>query len=241
MDVAHKPESTTMLASTCTLTAPKRRFAQFPMKRTWREIRENVVNLPGAAVILFIATDYDTWLVFEYDGHEFSINDHDAVLSFQVQDRDCPPQVLSRVTAHFSWLSARSQSSWMAIESEKGAASFTQRDKKAAILACRPRFFAELPFCKPWSVICDRILSLEGTQQTTFATNEPETWMGFAYKGEQFRLHDRGATLHISVEDATCPDALILEVLRHFTDLLTADTWEMVESNYIPSLAAVGE
>src|SRR5690606_1132288 len=66
-------------------------FAQFPMKRSWRAIRDNIPNLRGASVVLFVGSDYDSWLIFTYNGHQFSINNEDAVLKFRVQDGGCPP------------------------------------------------------------------------------------------------------------------------------------------------------
>jgi hypothetical protein len=84
----------------------QRQFNQFPRKRTWREIRDSLARLEGAETVLFIGTDYDTWLVFAYQGHEFSINDQDAAYAFSVQEADCPEEVIERVSRHFAWLNS---------------------------------------------------------------------------------------------------------------------------------------
>jgi hypothetical protein len=198
-------------------------FAQFPMKRSWRAIRDNVPSLRGASVVLFVGSDYDSWLIYTYNGHEFSINDEDAELKFHVQDRDCPPQILDIVCKHFAWLEDSPRHSWLRDASAREGAKVPFRTKRADLLACRSRFFAELPFCKPWVSICDQLAKVEGIQMTTFSGSGPEIWVGFFYEGEQFRLHGGGESLLLSADDPTCPDSIVLKVIRQFTEILSAD------------------
>lgn len=79
-----------------------RMFAEFPLNRTWTQIREQVLRLRGASITTFFSNDEETWLLFNYEGFQFCLHDHDAKLEFSVDKYDCPDATLNRVLQHFS-------------------------------------------------------------------------------------------------------------------------------------------
>lgn len=80
----------------------KRKFAELPFSRPWRDIFRRVEQLEGARVTRFTADEDDTWLVFDYDAFEFCMHDHSTVVQFTVSDFDCPEALLNDVLQHFS-------------------------------------------------------------------------------------------------------------------------------------------
>jgi hypothetical protein len=73
-----------------------RHFAEVP----WRPgliLKQRVLELPGATVTAFLDAPIETWLDFDYRGHQFSA--HNPVSDFWlfVRDPSCPEELLREV------------------------------------------------------------------------------------------------------------------------------------------------
>jgi hypothetical protein len=80
----------------------KRKFAELPFSRPWRDIRRRVEHLEGVRVTRFTPDERNAWLVFDYGGFEFCLHDHGAIVQFTVNNFDCPEALLNDVLHHFS-------------------------------------------------------------------------------------------------------------------------------------------
>lgn len=80
----------------------KRKFAELPFSRSWRDIRRRVEQLEGTRVTRFTADERDVWLVFDYGAFEFCMHDSNTIVQFSVNDFDCPEALLNDVLHHFS-------------------------------------------------------------------------------------------------------------------------------------------
>ena len=85
------------------------------------------------------------------------------------------------------------------------------------------RRFAELPFSRPWHDIRGRVDQLEGVRVTRFTTEERSAWLVFDYGAFEFCMHDHAAIVQFTVNDFDCPEALLNDVLHHFSEFLSPD------------------
>ena len=85
------------------------------------------------------------------------------------------------------------------------------------------RKFAELPFSKPWLAIRIHIELLDGVRVRRFTADECDTWLVFDYGAYEFCLHDRGSVVQFTVNDFDCPETVLNNVLRHFSELLSPE------------------
>ena len=87
------------------------------------------------------------------------------------------------------------------------------------------RHFGELPQTKMWYGVRDHIKKLDGAEVTNFITDHvTEAWIDFSYRHHRFSINDQFGAYWFFVNDLTCPDEILEEVLSHFELLLgTAD------------------
>jgi hypothetical protein len=77
-----------------------RQFAALPQMTDPVTLRDHFAKLPGVKVGLFLDSVSESWIEFELEGHEFSVNDQFGEFWFFVKNPDAPDQLLERVTSH---------------------------------------------------------------------------------------------------------------------------------------------
>ncbi|WP_428308477.1 hypothetical protein [Lacipirellula sp.] len=83
--------------------------------------------------------------------------------------------------------------------------------------------FAELPFSHPWRDLFHRVEQLDGSRITSFTGEDGDTWLLFDYHDFEFGMHDRDAAIQFTVNAKDCPEALLNNVLHHFSEFLSPD------------------
>ncbi len=67
----------------------------------------------------------------------------------------------------------------------------------------------------------DHVEDLEGAEITEFLTDGiVEMWLDFEYRGHKFSVNNQLVDYLFFVEDANCPDEILLEIIKHFRKLL---------------------
>lgn len=102
----------------------------------------------------------------------------------------------------------------------------TMTTETTQLAAPVPRTFAEFPFTHNWQEIAIHARRLDGAAHVGLFGDGDETWLRFIYMDQDFCLQDGGARLTLTVDDATCDDAILHEVQRHFVPLLAPDQSE---------------
>lgn len=88
------------------------------------------------------------------------------------------------------------------------------------------RHFGDLPETydseqPEWHRIKAHVPVLAGAALTAFVTDDvTEAWIDFSFSGQQFSINNQHGEWWFFVEDAGCPDELLLVVLDHFEALL---------------------
>src|SRR5215204_3291200 len=83
------------------------------------------------------------------------------------------------------------------------------------------RHFADMPEAVFFDEIADHTENLEGAEITDFITDGVvEMWLDFEYRGHKFSVNNQLGDYWFFVEDADCPDDILLEVCDHFRQLL---------------------
>ena len=77
------------------------RFATFPEAVSWVRLRRHLDTMPGGALV-DVACDRmnEAALIFTYRGHRFGVDLHEDVFRFNVEDANCPQDVLREVVAY---------------------------------------------------------------------------------------------------------------------------------------------
>jgi len=84
-----------------------RHFVSLPEPRSPYNLREHIERLPGAVVTKFLCDGIvEAWIVFQYAGHEFSVNNQFGDYWFFVKDPACADTTLQEVAAHCAALVA---------------------------------------------------------------------------------------------------------------------------------------
>jgi len=83
------------------------------------------------------------------------------------------------------------------------------------------RKFAELPFSKTWPELLARVEQMDGAWVTRFTTDERDNWLVFDYGAYEFCMHDYGSIVQFTVNDFDCPETLLNNVLRYFSEYLS--------------------
>ena len=67
----------------------------------------------------------------------------------------------------------------------------------------------------------DHVEELDGAEITEFLTDGiVEMWLEFEFRGHNFTVNNQLFDYMFFVEDATCPDEILLEIIEHFRKLL---------------------
>ena len=83
------------------------------------------------------------------------------------------------------------------------------------------RKFAELPQTRLWRDLHDHLLALRGAVVTGILTDDvTEAWIDFTYRGHTFTINNQFGDYWFFVNDVTCPDEILAEVVRHCESLL---------------------
>jgi hypothetical protein len=75
-----------------------------------------------------------------------------------------------------------------------------------------------------WHRLRDHVSQLPGAAVTGFVTDDvAEAWIDFIHRGHAFSINNQAGDWWFFVEDPTCPDAILTQVLDHFEVLLVAE------------------
>jgi hypothetical protein len=83
------------------------------------------------------------------------------------------------------------------------------------------RTFAEFPFTKSWQEIAIHAQRLQGVSRVGLFGKGERSWLRFAYMGQSFGVQDGGHRLTLTVDDASCPEAILVAVQSHFEAFLS--------------------
>ena len=88
------------------------------------------------------------------------------------------------------------------------------------------RHFAGLPeiydVASPqWYALRDHVAQLAGASLRGFVTDDvTEAWIDFEFRGRKFSINNQHGEWWFFVDDPSCPDPVLHEVLDHFERLL---------------------
>lgn len=67
----------------------------------------------------------------------------------------------------------------------------------------------------------DHVEELEGAEITEFLTDGiVEMWLDFTFRGYKFSVNNKYDDYLFFVEDANCPEEILIEIINHFRKLL---------------------
>jgi hypothetical protein len=85
------------------------------------------------------------------------------------------------------------------------------------------RNFATLPQTVLWYDLRDHLQTLGGVEVTEFITDDvTQAWIDFTYHGHTFTINDQLGDFWFFVDDPSCPDEILTEVVKHCERLLLA-------------------
>ena len=85
----------------------------------------------------------------------------------------------------------------------------------------RSRLFGELPQTITWYRLRRHLKKLDGAKVTNFLTDHvTEAWIDFSYRGHRFSVNNQFGSYWFFVDDPTCPDEILENVLSHCEILL---------------------
>ncbi len=83
------------------------------------------------------------------------------------------------------------------------------------------RHFVDMPEVVFFDEVADHVEELGGAKITEFLTDGVvEMWLEFEYRGHSFSVNNKLSNYLFFVEDANCPDEILLEIINHFRRLL---------------------
>ena len=83
------------------------------------------------------------------------------------------------------------------------------------------RHFVDMPEVVFFDEFADHVEELEGAEIIEFLTNGVvEMWLDFEFSGHKFFVTNQFGDYWFFVQDAACPDEILLEVIDHFRELL---------------------
>lgn len=83
------------------------------------------------------------------------------------------------------------------------------------------RHFVDMPEVVFFDEFADHVEDLEGAEITEFLTNGIiEMWLDFEYRGHKFSVNNQLGDYMFFVEDASCDEEILLEIIDHFRKLL---------------------
>ncbi len=85
-----------------------RHFVDMPEVVFFDDLTDHVEELDGAEITDFLTDGVvEMWLDFEYQEHNFSVNNHLGDYWFFVEDAECPEEILFEIIDHFRQLLER--------------------------------------------------------------------------------------------------------------------------------------
>jgi hypothetical protein len=83
------------------------------------------------------------------------------------------------------------------------------------------RHFVDMPEVVFFDEFADHVEDLEGAEITEFLTDGIiEMWLDFEYRGHKFSVNNQLGDYMFFVEDASCDEEILLEIIDHFRKLL---------------------
>jgi len=83
------------------------------------------------------------------------------------------------------------------------------------------RHFVDMPEVVFFDEVADHVEELKSAEITEFITNGVvEMWLEFEYRGNVFTVTNQFGDYWFFVQDANCPDEILLEIVNHFRNLL---------------------
>jgi len=80
------------------------------------------------------------------------------------------------------------------------------------------RKFVELPEIVFFDRMREHVGVLDGAVEKKFVTDGvTEMWLDFEYRGHHFSINNQMGDYWFFVEDVTCPDCILAEVVDHFS------------------------
>jgi len=82
------------------------------------------------------------------------------------------------------------------------------------------RNFADLPEIASFAAMRNHVGSFEDAVETEFVTDEViEMWLYFDYRGHRFSVNNQHGDYWFFVDDPTCPEPILVEVMHHFAKI----------------------
>lgn len=79
------------------------------------------------------------------------------------------------------------------------------------------RNFADLPETFFFDKLREFAAQFKGATETAFVTDwVTEVWLDFEYRGEKFSINNQNGDYWFFVENPTCADEILMEVIEHF-------------------------
>jgi len=83
------------------------------------------------------------------------------------------------------------------------------------------RHFVDLPEVVFFDEFYDHAETLDGAEITEFITDGVvKMWLDFKFRGHKFSVNNQFGDYWFFVENAECPDEILLEIIEHFRRLL---------------------
>ena len=83
------------------------------------------------------------------------------------------------------------------------------------------RHFVDMPEVVFFDEFADHVEELEGAEITEFFTDGiVEMWLDFEYRGHKFSVNNQFGDYMFFVEEASCDEEILLEIIDHFRKLL---------------------
>lgn len=83
------------------------------------------------------------------------------------------------------------------------------------------RHFASLPQTVMWHGLRDHLDKLKNAVVTEFITDKvTEAWIDFDFQNKRFSVNDQFGEYWFFVQDTSCPDDILVEVIKHCETLL---------------------
>ena len=82
------------------------------------------------------------------------------------------------------------------------------------------RHFADLPYLASFASMRKHVRTLNGAVETAFVTDQvTEMWLDFSYSGHRFTVNNQYGEYWFFVDDPTCPEPILVEVVQHFAKI----------------------
>lgn len=108
---------------------------------------------------------------------------------------------------------------------------------KETYLKDNARHFVDFPEVIFFDDFYDHVEELYGTEIERFeADGTVAMWLEFTFRGHRFFVSNKFGDYQFYVEDAKCPEDILLEIADHFRRLLEKDDSATGETEYLEGL-----